>query len=113
MTDFEMPEAALIRQLRERLGDEQADACVADFITYLNALGDSTYRRAWDTVCADTPITSEHILERAARVSRDFKGTALRLTAYVETLRPVTLADAPPAWAASTQVLLPMVPGSG
>lgn len=110
MTDFEMPEATLIRSLRERLGDDVADACLDDFMIYLGHLGDSTYRSAWDTVCVETPVTSEHILERAARVARDFKGAALRLNAYRINSRPKTLADAPPAWAAATQVLLPMVP---
>jgi hypothetical protein len=110
MTDFEMPEATLIRSLRERLGDDVADACLDDFMIYLGHLGDTAYRAAWDAVSRDKPTDAEHILARAESRSRGFKGAALALNAYRINSRPKTLADAPPAWAAATQALLPMVP---
>jgi hypothetical protein len=113
MTEFEMPEAALIRQLRERLGDEQADACVADFITYLSLLGEGTYRQAWDIVSRDAvPGTgdAEHVMSRAERRSKVYHGMAQALTAYLADAQPVPVADETPAWAQPTQVLMPLVP---
>lgn len=110
MTDFEMPEVTLIRTLRERLGEPYADECLSDFIAYLTTLGDTTYQSAWDVVRRESPRDAEHILERAERRASVIKGVALALSTYREELRPKTLAEAPPAWAAETQVLLPMVP---
>lgn len=113
MTDFEMPEAALIRHLRERLGEAVADECVVDFIAYLSALGEGTYRQTWDIVSRDAvPGTSdaEHVMNRAERRAKVYHGMAEALTAYLADAQPVPVADEVPAWAAATQVLLPMVP---
>jgi hypothetical protein len=110
MTEFEMPEAALIRHLRERLGEAVADECVVDFIAYLSALGEASYVGAWDDVQRTGRPDAEDVMDRAERRAGTFQCAALMLNSYLANAQPVPVADEVPAWAAETQVLMPLVP---